>query len=134
VNWTRCRHAALGALLVIGFVGCGGGGGDESESETQEARTVEITATEYTFEGESGEGIVAGETIRFLVSNAGELTHEMQVLDGDGRLIDRTGEIPPGGQDEVTVNFVEAGVYQVICDIDDHLSRGQQVRFPVDEG
>ena len=133
MDWTRCRHAALGALLVIGFGACGGGDDDESEGEIQEARTVEITASEYTFTGEPGEDIVAGETIRFVVSNAGELDHEMQVLDGDGRLIDRTGEIPPGGQDDVTVEFEDAGVYQVICDIDDHLSRGQQVRFPVGE-
>jgi plastocyanin len=34
----------------------------------------------------------------------------------------------------VTVTFEEAGIYQVICDIDDHLSRGQQARFEVTEG
>ena len=90
-------------------------------------------ATEYAFSGDQGEDIVAGETIQFIVSNAGELIHEMQVLDADGKLLGRTGEIAPGGRDQVTVEFAEPGVYQVICDVDDHLSRGQRAPFEVAE-
>ena len=115
---------------VIVLAGCGGGS-DESES-ADPPRIVDITAKEYSFNGDPGT-IVAGETITFVVSNTGEENHEMQVLDGDGRRIDQTGEISPGGIDEVTVTFEEAGPYRLICDIDDHLSRGQTAGLTVVE-
>ena len=121
---------AVTAVLLL--AACGEDDGSAS-SATGPTRTVEIVTTEYAFTGDPGDAIVAGETIRFVVSNGGELDHEMQVLDEDGRLLDRTGEIPPGGSDEITVAFAEPGVYQVICDIDDHLSRGQRAQFDVAE-
>ncbi|MGI9646692.1 MAG: cupredoxin domain-containing protein [Ilumatobacteraceae bacterium] len=121
---------AITAVLLLAACGEDDGSATTAKGPT---RTVEIVATEYAFAGDPGDAIVAGETIRFAVSNGGELIHEMQVLDGDGKLLDRTAEIPPGGRDEVTVTFEEPGVYQVICDVDDHLSRGQQARFDVAE-
>lgn len=94
-------------------------------------QTVEIIATEYAFSGDPATAIEAGETVRFVVRNDGGLIHEMQVLDTDARLIDRTPELAPGEVGEVTVTFASPGVYQVICDVDDHLSRGQQATFTV---
>ncbi len=115
-----------------GIAACGeddpSGSGGASDGAT---RVVEIEAAEYSFAGDPGDDIVAGETIQFVVTNVGELRHEMQVLDGEGKLLDRTGEIPAGGRDQVTVTFAEPGTYQVICDIDDHLSRGQRANFVV---
>jgi uncharacterized cupredoxin-like copper-binding protein len=40
----------------------------------------------------------------------------------------------PGSADTVTVTFDEAGSYQIICDVDDHLSRGQRAVFEVTPG
>ena len=121
------RLAATIALAAAALSGCG----SEDDAGSSEAKTVEITATEYAFAGDPSTTIVAGDTIRFRMTNAGELRHEMQVLDGSGRLIDRTPEVDPGGVGEVVVTFDEPGVYQVICDVDDHLSRGQQASFTV---
>ncbi len=131
----RLSRLIVIAALATGALGaCGedepSGAGGASGGAT---RTVEIEASEYAFAGDPGDEIVAGETIQFIVSNVGELRHEMQVLDGEGKLLDRTGEIPAGGRDQVTVTFAEAGTYQVICDIDDHLSRGQRAQFVVAE-
>ncbi len=129
----RFRLAVVPTLAVaLLAAGCGEDDGSASVA-TGPSRTVDIVADEYSFAGDPGDAIVAGETIRFIVSNGGELNHEMQVLDADGRLLDRTAEIPPGGRDEVTVTFAEPGTYQVICDIDDHLSRGQRAQFEVAE-
>jgi len=114
----------LGAAVVSVMVLAGCGGGSDASEPTGPPRVVDITAKEYSFNGDPGT-IAAGDTITFVVSNKGLENHEMQVLDGDGRRMDQTGEIPPGGTDEVTVTFEEAGPYRLICDIDDHLSRGQ---------
>ena len=126
---------ATAAIVAVLAVGCGGGGDDDGGGDAEEPdRSIAVTATEYRFDAEAGIEIVSGETIEFGVTNIGEVTHEMQVLTGDGKELGRTGEIEPSQSDSVTVTFEEAGVYQVICDIDDHLSRGQQARFDVTEG
>jgi len=122
----------IAAVILGAIVLAGCGGGSDASEPTGPPRIVDITAKEYSFSGDPGT-IVAGETITFVVSNNGEENHEMQVLDGDGRRIDQTGEISPGGTDEVTVTFEEAGPYRLICDIDDHLSRGQTAGLTVVE-
>ncbi len=127
---TRSALVLLSTIAVIALLGCGGGGDDESGGD-EPARTIAISATEYQFSAEAGISIAAGETIEFEVTNDGEVTHEMQVLTGDAKTLGRTPEIPPSQQGTVTVTFEEAGVYQVICDIDDHLSRGQRAQFEV---
>lgn len=124
---------ATAAIVAMLAVGCGGGDDDGGDAEEAD-RSIAVTATEYRFDAEAGIEIVSGETIEFDVTNMGEVTHEMQVLTGEGKELGRTGEIEPSQSDSVTVTFEEAGVYQVICDIDDHLSRGQQARFEVTEG
>lgn len=131
---TLMAAAVVVAMLAVGCGGGGGDGGDGDGGDGEEAdRAIAVTATEYRFNAEAGIEIVSGETIEFEVTNVGEVTHEMQVLTGDGKELGRTGEIEPSQSDSVTVTFEEAGVYQVICDIDDHLSRGQQAKFEVAE-
>jgi plastocyanin len=119
------------ALVLAACGGDDGGGSDGGGNGGDPARTIAVTATEYQFIAEAGIEIAAGETIEFAVSNEGEVTHEMQVLTGDAKTLGRTPEIPPSQQATVTVTFEEAGVFQVICDIDDHLSRGQRAQFEV---
>ena len=118
----RKRAAALGALATILLTACGSDSSSAGPAEPN--KTIAIAETEYRFSGDPS-GIVSGDVIRFDVSNVGGLIHEMQVLDPDGKVLDRTGEIPPGGSDEVVVEFAEPGDYRLICDIDDHQSRGQ---------
>jgi uncharacterized cupredoxin-like copper-binding protein len=122
--------ATIAAIALLA-TGCGGGdeggGGDDAGAD----RTIAVTATEYQFNAEAGIEIVAGETIEFEVTNVGEVDHEMQVLTSDAQTLGRTPEIAPSQSATVTVTFDEAGVYQVICDIDDHLSRGQRAQFEV---
>ena len=130
----RLRRASL--LLAVSTIATGACGEDDPAPDAAGSgavRVVEIEATEYSFSGDPSASITAGDTVQFVVTNVGELTHEMQVLNADGRVLDRTAEIPPGGRDDVTVTFDEPGVYQVICDIDDHLTRGQRAQFDVAE-
>lgn len=128
---TLRRIAILVSSMALLLAACGDDGPSAAEPE-RPAKTVEITATEYRFAGDPT-GIVGGDTIRFAVSNVGQLDHEMQVLDDGGTLLGRTTRIPPGGSDEVTVEFATAGDYKLICDIDDHQSRGQFAFITVGE-
>jgi len=118
----------VGALVLV--AGCGS---DDAGAPGSEARSVEIATVEYAFEAKESITIEAGETIAFVVTNEGEIDHEMEVLTDASRRLGKTERIAPGGSDTLVVTFEEAGVYTVICDIDDHRSRGQQAEFTVAE-
>lgn len=115
--------AALAAVAALASAAACGDDSDDAATATP-TRTVEITANEYRFAGDPT-GIVAGDVVRFVVVNTGGLDHELQVLTDGGRVLGRTGRIPPGGSDTAVVEFAEPGDYRLICDIDDHQSRGQ---------
>jgi plastocyanin len=123
------------ALLLVGVVGLSSCGSDTEADAGSDAaaRTIEVTATEYAFNGDPGT-ITAGDTIEFDVSNEGQLVHSMEILNGQGRSLGATARIEPGNVDTVTVTFDESGQYRLICDVDDHLSRGQSANLTVVEG
>jgi plastocyanin len=121
--------------LTIGWAmaSCGGSDGAGDAGGSTEARIVEVTAKEYSFNGDPGT-IASGDTIEFDVSNTGVLEHSMEVLSSEGSSLGKTGRIEPGEREAVTVTFDEAGQYRLICDVDDHLSRGQSANITVVEG
>jgi plastocyanin len=120
---------ALLALVSWSFVSCGSDDTAAGESSSA-ARTIEIIATEYEFNGDPGV-IAPGDTIEFDVENVGEVDHSLEVLSSSGTSLGRTTRIAPGASASVTVTFDDAGVYRLICDVDDHLSRGQTASISV---
>ena len=120
---------ALLVLVSSVVVACGSDDSTADESSTAE-RTIEITATEYAFNGDPGT-IGPGDTIEFAVENIGEVDHSLEVLSSSGSSLGRTDRIAPGERASVTVTFDDAGVYRLICDVDDHLSRGQTASISV---
>ena len=127
----RHRLATITVVGVLALAGCGGS--DDEPAAATPDRSVEVTATEYAFAGDPGE-IIAGDTINFVLVNAGQVDHSLQVLNADGRRLGETSRISPGGRADVTVTFDDAGPYRLICDIDDHLSRGQSAGLTVIDG
>jgi plastocyanin len=118
-------------MLVLASAVLGACGSDEAtDAPSATARTIEITASEYEFNGDPGV-IEPGDTIEFEVENVGQVDHSLEVLSSTGSSLGRTDRIVPGASDAVTVAFDEAGVYRLICDVDDHLSRGQTATITV---
>lgn len=126
-------RATAAILFVVAGLTAGCGGDDNSGASGGEARSVEIATVEYAFVARDSITIEAGETIEFVVTNEGEIDHEMEVLTDASRRLGKTDRIAPGASDSLIVTFEDAGVYTVICDIDDHRSRGQVAEFTVFE-
>ena len=106
------------------------GSDDTADAPSEPERTIEIRATEYAFNGDPGV-IAAGDTIEFLLDNVGQLDHSLEVLSSEGRSLGRTDRVPAGETASVIVTFPDDGVYRLICDVDDHLSRGQSATITV---
>jgi len=116
------------AVMLFAVVGCG----SADSAPPAASQTLRIIATEYAFDGDAA-SISVGETIRFELVNEGDLDHELQLLNERGTVLGQVPRLAPGATGSVEVFFEEAGVYTVICDIDDHQFRGQRASFPVDE-
>jgi uncharacterized cupredoxin-like copper-binding protein len=120
---------AAGRLLLTSLVAstalvaCGSDG-PATEGSPAPSRTIEILAAEYTFSGDPGV-IVAGDTIEFVLENVGQIDHSLEVLSSAGSSLGTTPRVPAGASGAITVTFEEPGVYRLICDVDDHFSRGQ---------
>jgi plastocyanin len=126
---SRRSRVALSTLVLVPAM-LGACGGDAAEEPSAATRTIEIAASEYAFNGDPGV-IEPGDTIEFDVDNVGQVDHSLEVLSSSGTSLGRTERIVPGASDAVTVTFAEAGVYRLICDVDDHLSRGQTASITV---
>ncbi len=118
------RRLILTSLLLSPVIVACGADSPAAETPSEPTRSIEIVAAEYTFEGEPGV-IAAGDTIEFVLDNVGQLDHSLEVLSSAGSSLGATERIPPGASGSVTVTFDDAGVYRLICDVDDHFSRGQ---------
>ena len=124
------RRLILTALLLSPAVVSCGADNPATEQSAGPSRTIAIAAAEYTFTGEPGV-IEGGDTIEFVLENVGQLDHSLEVLSSTGGSLGVTERIPAGGRGSVTVTFGDAGVYRLICDVDDHFSRGQGVTITV---
>ena len=125
----RSGLAVLAAVVVLATA-CAGDEANTDDLVAAAVRTIEIRASEYAFNGDPGV-IRAGDMVEFAVDNVGQIEHNLEVLSAAGRSLGRTERIPAGSTASVTVTFDEPGTYRLICDVDDHLSRGQSATITV---
>lgn len=124
-------RSAVALLVFVPWLLASCGSDDNTVGESSSAaRTIEITATEYEFNGDPGV-IAPGDMIEFDIENVGEIDHSLEVLSSSGTSLGRTERIAPGAGASLMVTFDDAGVYRLICDVDDHLSRGQTASISV---
>jgi len=116
-------------LAVLVPAGCGSDD-DESAGGTTSAgaaESVELTATEYSFDPADVSVDAAGE-VTFTVTNDGEETHALEV-EGNG-IEEETESIAPGESGTLTVEL-EPGEYEFYCPIDGHREEGMEGKLVV---
>lgn len=77
---SRSHRAVLAGLLVVATAACGGD--DEAASTGDASRTIEVEMADIAFEP-SDIDVEAGETVRFVFINTGEVPHDAFIGDPD---------------------------------------------------
>ncbi len=121
------RIALALALAIGGLTGCGGDGGDEPIGEPLRSYTVVLRMEDhddeyhYVVVGEVPTFQV-GDEVTFEAINAGTLEHDLQVVGPDGLAVATAEEVIPGDRLMLTVRLEAAGIYQLNCLVDNHLT------------
>ena len=95
--------------------------------------TVEVTATDYEYDGLTGDSFAAGEAIEIVMHNAAPSEeHELEVFGPDGAVIGEVGPTKAGTSGRVVLALDAPGDYRFVCGIDDHEEQGMVGSFTVD--
>ena|SRR5687768_2743711 len=93
-----------------------------------DATEVEGTLREWAIELSQKE-VPAG-TVRFVVTNEGQFTHNLAVTDSSGELAATPGFTAADGAQLVEIDL-EPGTYTLICNLPGHAARGQKAELVV---
>jgi plastocyanin len=107
----RCKPGQSGDGFESAFTVTGDGGTAQAEPD----REVAFDAIDFGYENLELDGIADGDTIRFVMDNAGEQAHEFEVLDPDGEPIGEVAATNPGESGGATMTFTAPGVYTYQC-------------------
>jgi hypothetical protein len=141
----RIHLSAVGvAVLAISAVGCGA---DQNDATGVTSNEITGTLNEWAVAVDAPNA-KAGE-VTFTVSNNGTIGHEFLViktnlglgeipLDGDHfaeptdgiEVVDEIGEFTKGTTETLVLNL-EAGTYQLVCNLPDHYGAGMHTSFTV---
>jgi len=131
----RCKPGQTGDGIESSFTVTGEGGTAQAAPD----RTVTFEAVEFGYPDLDVDGITAGETIRFDMTNAGSQAHEFEVLDPDGEAIGEVASTEAGASSGATLTFASPGVYSYQCILVDentgkpHTELGMTGTFEVNE-
>lgn len=129
----RCKPGQTGDGFESSFTVTGEGGTAQASAD----RTVTFEAVEFRYPDLDVNGINAGETIRFEMTNAGSQAHEFEVLDPDGNAIGEVASTEAGAVGGATLTFDSPGVYTYQCILVDvssakpHTELGMEGTFEV---
>ena len=107
----RCKPGQTGDGFESPFTVTGEGGTAQAEPD----REIAFEAVDFEYEGLDLGSIADGDTIRFVMTNAGEQPHEFEVLDPDGEPIGEVAATDPGESGGATMTFTAPGVYTYQC-------------------
>lgn len=142
--------AAVAGIAVVAAA-CGGDDSTDTADSDRADRTVQIRMVDIAFEPDRVD-VAAGETVRFVFTNDGDVAHdafvgdraaqadhEQQMRDADddsGSGMDHEGggeegdgaiTVEPGGTGELTYTFEEAGTVEIGCHQPGHYDAGMKI-------
>ena len=138
---------ALGLLAAAALPACAESPGERSGASSTAARTVTVDMVDIAFRPEALE-VGAGERIRFVFTNRGELLHDAVIGDEEVQAAHlraaRNGrhehgaesvavEVPPGKTAELVHRFEEAGTTLIGCHQPGHYDAGMRLTVAVAE-
>jgi plastocyanin len=107
----RCKPGQTGDGIESAFTVTGDGGTPPAEPD----RTIAFESLEFRYPDLDVGDVVAGETIRFEMTNVGSQPHEFEVLDPDGNPIGEVASTDPKASRGATMTFESPGVYSFQC-------------------
>jgi plastocyanin len=107
----RCKPGQSGDGFESPFTVTGEGGSEVAEPD----REIDFEAVDFGYENLDTSGIADGDTIRFVMDNAGEQAHEFEVLDPAGEPIGEVAATDPDRTGSATMTFASPGVYTYQC-------------------
>jgi plastocyanin len=121
------------ALLLLLAASCGGGSSGSGQSAatpepSQVVKTVDLTATEFTFSTGSTITLDKAGIYEFDLTNGGKFPHALEIQ-GNG-LDQKTATLQPNGNATLKVSL-KAGTYDFYCPVGDHKQRGMEGQIVV---
>ncbi len=107
----RCKPGQTGDGFESPFTVTGEGGTAQAEAD----REIGFDAVDFEYENLELTAVADGDTIRFVMENAGDQPHEFEVLDPDGEPIGEVAATNPGDSGGATMTFTSPGVYTYQC-------------------
>ncbi|MEZ5372093.1 MAG: cupredoxin domain-containing protein [Microthrixaceae bacterium] len=107
----RCKPGMTGDGIESEFTVTGEGGTRQADPD----RTITFDAVDFAYEDLDLDGITAGDTIRFEMTNSGTEPHEFEVLDPGGEPVGEVASTEPGETGGATMTFSPPGEYSYQC-------------------
>lgn len=137
---------SIGLLAVLALaVGCAGGA-SASPPPTDGLREIQVELTDGLRIRPDVLNVVAGETVRFVVTNAGSVNHEFFIGDeiaqdahakemsaNGGRLVDSANGVgvEPRQREALVFTFAEAGSLIAACHLPGHYGAGMRATIAI---
>ena len=134
------RHLALIlclAVVPLVFVACGDDDDEEAATTTSSAETsttasgggetVDIVETEFALDPPDA-SVAAGE-VTFAISNEGQIAHNLEI---EGNGVEEVSDTIEGGSSTELAVELEAGTYEMYCNIGDHAEQGMEGEVTVE--
>jgi uncharacterized cupredoxin-like copper-binding protein len=131
---------AIPALVAIAVAGCGSDNNDNSSSKNNTpaapskpaaASAVNVKETEFKLTPSTPKAKKG--TVTFNVTNAGNVTHSLEV-EGPGGEKRLPKELQPGQSGTIKVDLSKDGKYEWYCPVDNHKQMGMKGEITVGSG
>lgn len=94
--------------------------------------TIDVSATDYRYQGLRGRVITAGSTVAIRLRNDAPVeNHELEIFGPNGQAVGEIGPTAPSKTGRVVLTFDQTGRYEFVCGVEDHEERGMTGRFRV---